>query len=60
MAFYNMVKRRREDADDDCVAHLALKRIRTGPRHSLSNLSDEIIIRILSFLTVKDLLRVER
>ncbi|KAL2401688.1 hypothetical protein ABEF93_007900 [Exophiala dermatitidis] len=51
-----MPKRRRNDNDE---VQPTFKRSRTGPRRSLLDISDEILIRVLSFLTVQDLLKLE-
>jgi hypothetical protein len=53
-----MPKRRRlqDDEGADCVRW---KRCRRGHKHGLLDLSDELIVRIVSFLSVADLLRIE-
>ncbi len=52
-----MGKRRRPD-DDDVVGR-SVKKSRTGSRRNLLDISDEILLRVLSFLPIKDLLRTE-
>ncbi|KEF51262.1 uncharacterized protein A1O9_12612 [Exophiala aquamarina CBS 119918] len=54
-----MPKRARTELDD-AVDRNFVKKCRVGPRRSVSGLSDEILLRILSFLTFKDLLVAER
>lgn len=54
-----MPKRARTESDD-VVDRASVKKCRVGPRRSVSSLSDEILLRILSFLTFKDLLVAER
>lgn len=53
-----MPKRARSDLDDG-VDQTSVKKCRIGPKRSLSSLSDEILLRVLSFLTFKDLLVTE-
>lgn len=56
-----MPKRRRGDDDNDQVSEqFTVKRCRTGPTRNLLDISDEILLRILSSLETKDLLRTER
>jgi hypothetical protein len=56
-----MPKRTRSESDDDDVVdQTSVKKCRIGPKRSLSGLSDEILLRILSFLTFKDLVIAER
>jgi hypothetical protein len=54
-----MPKRRRlqDDEGADCIRR---KRSRLGHKHGLSDMSDELVVRIVSFLSVADLLRIER
>lgn len=52
-----MPKRRRSDEDE---AGSCVKRTRTGPKRNLLDISDEILLRILSVLPTRDLLRAER
>jgi hypothetical protein len=52
-----MGKRRRSDDNDD--VRRSVKKSRTGSRRNLLDISDEILLRVLSFLPVKDLLRTE-
>ena len=54
-----MPKRTRSEYAD-VVNQTSAKKCRIGPKRSLSSLSDEILLRILSFLTFKDLLIAER
>jgi hypothetical protein len=49
-----MVKRRADEADLDATTHEA-KRIRPVVRDHLSHLSDELLLRVLSFLPVSQL-----
>ncbi|EXJ61087.1 hypothetical protein A1O7_05240 [Cladophialophora yegresii CBS 114405] len=53
-----MPKRRRSDEDvgEDCAR---AKRSRTGSRRNLLDISDEILLRILSYLPPRELLRTE-
>ncbi|KIW99431.1 uncharacterized protein Z518_11170 [Rhinocladiella mackenziei CBS 650.93] len=51
-----MSKRRRRD---EAEVRPCSKRPRTGPRLNLLDISDEILLRVFSFLTPKDLLRTE-
>ncbi|OAP57856.1 hypothetical protein AYL99_08594 [Fonsecaea erecta] len=53
-----MPKRRRSD-DDVGKQPTPTKRSRTGSKRSLLDISDEILLRILSFLPIKDLLKAE-
>ncbi|KIW28824.1 uncharacterized protein PV07_04690 [Cladophialophora immunda] len=53
-----MPKRRRSDEDTGKLPAPA-KRSRTGSKRNLLDVSDEILLRILSFLPIKDLLRTE-
>ncbi|EXJ65813.1 uncharacterized protein A1O5_11054 [Cladophialophora psammophila CBS 110553] len=53
-----MPKRRRCDEDPDKQPAPA-KRSRTGSKRNLLDISDEILLRILSFLPIKDLLKTE-
>ena len=52
-----MGKRRREDDKDD--VRRSGKKSRIGSRRNLLDISDEILLRVLSFLPIKDLLRTE-
>lgn len=55
-----MPKRRRCDDDaNEAAEQFTIKRCRTGPRRNLMDISDEILLRILSSLEIKDLLRTE-
>ncbi|KAK4947384.1 hypothetical protein LTR10_013752 [Elasticomyces elasticus] len=55
-----MPKRRRcDDNDSQAAEQYTIKRCRTGPRRNLMDISDEILLRILSGLEIKDLLRSE-
>ncbi|KIW13616.1 hypothetical protein PV08_08807 [Exophiala spinifera] len=53
-----MGKRRRSDDSNDIRP--TVKRCRTGSKRNLLDISDEILLRVLSFLPIKDLLRIER
>ena len=58
-----MLKRRRSedrDYDDATAERAAAKKRRTGPRRNLLDISDELVLRILSHLSTRDLLRSER
>jgi len=54
-----MPKRARGELDDN-VDQTPVKKCRVGPRRCVSSLSDEILLRVFSFLTFKDLLSAER
>lgn len=54
-----MLKRKRCDAVER-DGPLAAKRIRTGGKCNLRDLSDEILLRVLAYLPIKDLLRTEQ
>ncbi|EXJ93287.1 hypothetical protein A1O1_01679 [Capronia coronata CBS 617.96] len=51
-----MPKRRRDDAGE---IRPPVKRSRTGSRRNLLDISDEILLRVLFFLPIRDLLKVE-
>lgn len=53
-----MTKRRRP-SDDVGSDGAAVKKSRIGPKRTLASLSDELVLRILSYLPVQDLLRIE-
>ena len=53
-----MTKRRRQ-SDDGESDRAVVKKGRIGPKRTLASLSDELIVRILSYLPVQDLLRME-
>ncbi|KAJ9638609.1 hypothetical protein H2204_004085 [Knufia peltigerae] len=53
-----MAKRRRVDDSND--TRPPVKRCRTGSKRNLLDISDEILLRVLSFLPTQDLLRTER
>ena len=55
-----MVKRRRSDDDDNGEAKRIRKQVRTGETDRLSLLSDELVILILSNLSITDLVLCER
>jgi hypothetical protein len=50
-----MVKRRADEADLDAENHDEAKRIRPAVRDHLSHLSDELLLRVLSYLPVSQL-----
>lgn len=54
------ISKRKRGADDGDREHRAVKRIRTHPKHNLLEISDEVLLRILSYLPTSDLLRAER
>ncbi|OCT45530.1 F-box domain containing protein [Cladophialophora carrionii] len=54
-----MPKRRRSD-EDVAGEYARAKRGRTGSRRNLLDISDEILLRILSYLPIRELLRTER
>lgn len=54
-----MVKRRADEADLD-VAHEEVKRVRPAVRDHLSHVSDELLLRVLSYLPVSELALCQR
>lgn len=53
------MSKRKRGVDDGDGEHRAVKRIRTRPKHNLLEISDEVLLRILSYLPTSDLLRAE-
>ena len=54
------LKRPRSEDDEPVKSNAAVKRQRTGSRRPLLDFSDEVLLRILSFLPVPQLLCIER